>query len=100
MRGQPSHTFSNPYTKIQFVEDELGVSRITAAKYLDQLADGGVLRKVKAGRSHLYINVRLYAILPGDCKLNASSRKSLEPTRAAIYAPDRHPSGDARAVKS
>lgn len=61
-----NNIFSNPYTKIQFVEEELGVSRITATKYLDQLADGGVLRKVKAGRSNLYINVRLYAILTGS----------------------------------
>lgn len=60
-----NNIFSNPYTKIQFVEEELGVSRITATKYLDQLADGGVLRKVKSGRSNLYINVKLYAILTG-----------------------------------
>lgn len=61
-----NNIFSNPYTTIPFVEHDLGVSRITAAKYLDQLTQAGVLRKAKAGRTNLYVNVRLYAILTGE----------------------------------
>jgi Fic family protein len=58
-----NNIFSHPYTKIQFVQDELGVSRITATKYLEALANAGILEKVKVGRASFYINVRLVAIL-------------------------------------
>jgi len=55
--------FFHPYTKIEFVERDLGVSRLTAAKYLDALADSGLVRKEKAGRFNYYINTRLVEIL-------------------------------------
>ena len=55
--------FFHPYTKIEFVERELGVSRLTATKYLDALADSGFVRKEKAGRFNYYINPRLVGIL-------------------------------------
>jgi Fic family protein len=58
-----NNIFSHPYTKIQFVQEELGVSRITATKYLDALAGAGILEKMKVGRSSFYVNVRLVAIL-------------------------------------
>ncbi|WP_246845405.1 Fic family protein [Leptospira biflexa] len=32
--------FSHPYTKIEFLENDLQVSRLTVTKYLDALADG------------------------------------------------------------
>ena len=55
--------FIHPYTKIEFIEKELNVSRITATKYLDQLTEGGFLEKKKIGRSNYYINVALNKIL-------------------------------------
>lgn len=58
-----NNIFSHPYTKVQFIEQELGVSRITATKYLNRLAEGDILSKVKVGRSNFYINVRLFDIL-------------------------------------
>lgn len=58
-----NNLFMHPYTKIEFVERELGVSRLTATKYLDALATAGFVRKVKVGRSNYYINVALNAIL-------------------------------------
>jgi Fic family protein len=58
-----NNLFMHPYTKIDFVRDDLGVSRLTATKYLDALAAGGILRKQKVGRSNYYINKKLYAIL-------------------------------------
>lgn len=61
-----NNLFTHPYTRIAFVERDLGVSRITATKYLDELADGGFLEKRKIGRSNYYINVALTAILTGD----------------------------------
>ena len=48
--------FSHPYTKIGFIQRDLSVSRLTATRYLDALADTGFLRKRKIGRHNCYIN--------------------------------------------
>jgi len=58
-----NNLFSHPYTKIEFIQHDLGVSRLTAAKYLDALVSDGILRKRKIGRSNYYINGPLYDIL-------------------------------------
>lgn len=58
-----NNLFRYPYTKIEFIERELGVSRPTASKYLEQLTRGGILRKQKMGRTNFYINDPLYALL-------------------------------------
>jgi len=58
-----NNLFMHPYTRIEFVERDLGVSRLTATKYLDALAQAGFVRKVKVGRSNYYINVVLHEIL-------------------------------------
>ena len=60
-----NNLFSHPYTKIQFVMSDLGVSRITASNYLEQLTEGGILAKQKVGRSNYYINRALVDILMG-----------------------------------
>jgi len=58
-----NNLFMHPYTRIEFVERDLKVSRLTATKYLDALAAAGFVQKVKVGRSNYYINVALNAIL-------------------------------------
>ena len=58
-----NNLFQHPYTKIEFVERELGVSRITAGNYLNKLAEDGVLVKEKLGTGNYYINYRLYSLL-------------------------------------
>jgi Fic family protein len=58
-----NNLFTHPYTKIEYVQRDLQVSRITATKYLDALVDGGFLIKQKAGRSNYYINQALNGIL-------------------------------------
>jgi Fic family protein len=54
-----NNIFRHPYTRIEFVQTELGVSRQTAAKYLDQLASTNLLIKQQQGRSNYYINAPL-----------------------------------------
>jgi Fic family protein len=58
-----NNLFNHPYTKIEFVMDDLGVSRITATKYLDQLVEKGFLVKAKIGRSNYYISQPLCELL-------------------------------------
>jgi len=53
----------HPYTKIDFLERELKIHRHTASSYLNQLADAGIVHKIKIGRSNYYINVELLSIL-------------------------------------
>ena len=42
--------FRQPYMRIEFLVSELGVTRQTAAKHLDPLAEAGFLRQQRAGR--------------------------------------------------
>jgi Fic family protein len=58
-----NNLFKHPYTKIEFIENDLGVSRITASKYLNQLAKDGVLVKEKLGTGNYYVNERLIKLL-------------------------------------
>lgn len=58
-----NNLFNHPYTKIDFVIEELGVSRITATKYLEQLVEQGFLLKHKIGRGNYYINEALCDLL-------------------------------------
>ena len=63
-----NNLFTHPYTKIEFVQRDLKVSRLTATKYMDALADGGFVLKQKVGRSNYYINLALNDILMGKPK--------------------------------
>ncbi len=58
-----NNLFKHPYTKIEFIVNDLGVSRITAAIYLNKLAEDGVLKKEKIGTGNYYINERLFKLL-------------------------------------
>ncbi|MEM8584602.1 MAG: Fic family protein [Bacteroidota bacterium] len=58
-----NNLFRHPYTKIEFVMEDLRVSRPTASSYLSQLTEKGLLRMHKIGRSNYYVNHRLMDIL-------------------------------------
>jgi Fic family protein len=58
-----NNLFKHPYTKIEFVVNDLGVSRLTAANYLNKLADDEMLRKEKLGTGNYYINEALFELL-------------------------------------
>jgi DNA-binding transcriptional ArsR family regulator len=58
-----NNLFRYPYTKIEFIENELGVSRPTAGKYLEQLTAAGLVRKQRMGKTNFYINDPLFELL-------------------------------------
>ena len=58
-----NNLFSHPYTKIEFLQRDLQVSRMTATRYLDALTESGFLVKQKIGRGNYYVNSALTQIL-------------------------------------
>jgi Fic family protein len=58
-----NNLFMHPYTKIEFVQRDLKVSRLTATKYMDLLDEGGFVKKQKIGRTNYYVNPALTGIL-------------------------------------
>jgi Fic family protein len=57
-----NNLFKHPYTKIEFIEHDLNVTRQTAAKYLDALAQAGLMKKEKMGKHNFYINEPLFKL--------------------------------------
>lgn len=57
-----NNLFKHPYTKIDFLQEELNISRQTASKYLNILADDGILQKVEIGKTHYFVNTRLFEL--------------------------------------
>jgi Fic family protein len=55
--------FKHPYTKIEFVMNDLDVTRLTATKYLDLLTEHGFVQKAKVGRNNFYVNSDLFDLL-------------------------------------
>lgn len=58
-----NNLFMHPYTKIDYVQRDLNISRITATKYMDALVIDGFVAKQKVGRSNYYVNLSLTDIL-------------------------------------
>ncbi len=54
-----NNLFFHPYTKIEYLQQDMGVGRKTAAKYLDMIVEDGLLERIKVGRSNYYINTSL-----------------------------------------
>lgn len=61
-----NNLFKFPYTRIDFLVKDLGISRQTASSYLDQISEIGLLEKVKVGKYNYFINVNLASILSGQ----------------------------------
>ena len=58
-----NNLFYHPYTKIEFVVDELRIGRKTASKYLESLVEVGLLSKHRIAKENYYLNDRLFALL-------------------------------------
>ena len=54
-----NNLFFHPYTKIEFVEQDMQVQRKTATKYLDMIVRCGLIEKVKIWKTNYYINTEL-----------------------------------------
>ena len=58
-----NNLFKYPYTKIEFFEKDLQISKKTAMRYLEQLEEIGIVKKRKLGRANFYLNESLFALL-------------------------------------
>lgn len=65
-----NNIFRHPYTKIEYVKNDLGVAPKTASGYLDQLCDIGIIRKRKIGKENYYFNDDLINLLADVGKLS------------------------------
>ena len=70
-----NNLFRHPYTKIESVQNDLRVSRLTAVKYLEQLTEKGFIEKHKIGRYNYYVNRPLMSLfmeipdMPADIEM-------------------------------
>ncbi len=76
-----NNLFKHPYTKIEFVMEELDVTRITATRYLNLLVNSGFLKKQKIGTSNFYINEPLFELFKTSNNMNqiADPIKTINP---------------------
>lgn len=58
-----NNIFKHPYTKTEYIVQDLNVTRLTASKYLDMLCKIQILKKHKMGKENYYINTSLYKLL-------------------------------------
>lgn len=58
-----NNLFRHPYTRIEYVQGDLKITRQTAARYLDGLAEQGFVDKHRAGKNNYFINTRLVRLL-------------------------------------
>ncbi len=72
-----NNIFKHPYTKIEFVMEELQVSRITATRYLDLLVEKGFMKKQKIWKTNFYINEPLYKLF----KVRKTGIQKAEPVK-------------------
>lgn len=68
-----NNLFFHPYTKVEFLEKEMMVSKITATRHLNTLIEIGLVDRVKIGRSVYYINRPLINLLMNVSDSNKAS---------------------------
>ncbi len=73
-----NNLFFHPYTKIEYMQRDMGVLRKTATKYLDMIVETGLLSKVKIGKSNYYMNDGLIELFMNQGKERTDSNESIE----------------------
>ena len=61
-----TNLFRHPYTKIEAVQNDLGVSRLTASKYLSALVEKKFVEKFRFGKYNYYVNPPLMRIFENE----------------------------------
>ena len=61
-----NNLFKYPYTKIEYIERDLEVSRSTAIRYLETLVKQELLVKQKIGKNNFFINQPLFNLLASN----------------------------------
>jgi Fic family protein len=74
--------FRHPWSRIEFLVRELDTTRQTAARYLDELAEAGMLTKHRIGKHSYYINDRLAALFY-EVSSPADETETIESAEAA-----------------
>jgi Fic family protein len=65
-----NNIFKYPYTKIEFLINDLHVNRKTAHKYLDEMTRMGLLTKHKVWRTNYYVNQSLFKLFSKPPEVN------------------------------
>ena len=73
-----NNLFFHPYTKIEFMQQDMMVQRKTASKYLDMIVNVGLLEKLKIGRENYYINTKLRNLFLNNIDLKAHNEDTIE----------------------
>ena len=73
-----NNLFFHPYTKIEFMQNDMMVQRKTASKYLDKIVEVGLLQKIKLGHSNYYINTQLMNLFINHNHVNDDKTESIE----------------------
>ncbi len=70
-----NNLFRHPYTKIEFLVDELQIHRNTATRYLNQLVGAGVITQHKIAKDNFYLNDALLQLLLNAGQSSESSEQ-------------------------
>jgi Fic family protein len=58
-----NNLYRHPYTRIEFLVQDLAISRQTASKYLETLAENNFVVKTTKGTANYYVNTGLVSLL-------------------------------------
>lgn len=72
-----NNLFKHPYTKIDYVMEDMEVTRITATRYLNLLVSNGLLHKETVGRNNYYLNMPLVELLMQPINLSAAGGEQI-----------------------
>lgn len=73
-----NNLFFHPYTKLEFFQRDMAISRQTAAKYLDKIVATGLMDKIRIGRDSYYVNKGLMALFLVGTPESAKDVESIE----------------------
>lgn len=64
-----NNLFWHPYTKIEYIQQDLEIARGTATKCLDKIVEANLVKKLKIGKSNYYINQKLVELFMNQADL-------------------------------